>query len=207
MTASFIGHRHIRSENSLLQIIHREIYTLIARKSVDTFLFGSRSRFDDICLKIVSDMKTEFPHIKRIYVRAEYPIISKSYTDYLLRIYDGTFFPSEILNAGKAIYVERNRIMIDNSDFCIFSYDKPVPATNFQAHGWHINMLCHKTKTSSICARTISNDSNFPLCVCVYIASLGGNSFAAATSVGSAYMTKLANIIPHTINKTAIQAP
>lgn len=124
MTASFIGHRHIRSENSLLQIIHREIYTLIARKGVDTFLFGSRSQFDDICLKIVSDMKTEFPHIKRIYVRAEYPVISKSYTDYLLRIYDGTYFPSEILDAGKAIYVERNRIMIDNSDFCIFYYDK-----------------------------------------------------------------------------------
>lgn len=53
MTASFIGHHHIRSENSLLQIIHREIYTLIARKGVDTFLFGSRSQFDDICLKIV----------------------------------------------------------------------------------------------------------------------------------------------------------
>lgn len=102
MTASFIGHRHIRSENSLLQIIHREIYTLIARKCVDTFLFGSRSQFDDICLKIVSDMKTEFPHIKRIYVRAEYPVISKSYTDYLLRIYDGTFFSVRNIECGKS---------------------------------------------------------------------------------------------------------
>ena len=64
-------------------------------------------------------------------MRAEYPVISKSYTDYLLRIYDGTFFPSEILNAGKAVYVERNRIMIDNSDFCIFYYDKTRAGDKF----------------------------------------------------------------------------
>ena len=93
---------------------------LIDNQGVDTFLFGSRSQFDELCLKIVTKIKEIRPHIRRIYVRAEYPYISADYEKYLLTFYDETYMPASIIHAGKAIYIERNRHMIDSSDICVF---------------------------------------------------------------------------------------
>ena len=33
-------------------------------------------------------------------------------------------FPKEIENAGKAVYVERNKAMIRDSAYCLFYYEK-----------------------------------------------------------------------------------
>ncbi len=89
---------------------------------IDTFLFGSKSEFDDLCHEVVSDLKEKYSHIKRVYVRAEYPEISNEYEKYLLKSYEETYFPKKALNAGKAVYVERNYEMIDNSYICIVYY-------------------------------------------------------------------------------------
>ena len=62
------------------------------------------------------------PHIKRIFVRAEYPYIDESYKEYLLERYEDTYFPKEVEAAGKASYVKRNCEMIENSRFCIVYY-------------------------------------------------------------------------------------
>ena len=32
----------------------------------DTFLFGSRSKFDTLCREVVTELKEQYPHIKRI---------------------------------------------------------------------------------------------------------------------------------------------
>ena len=68
-------------------------------------------------------MRVKYPHIKRIYVRAEYPYINDHYTSYLLKSYDETYFPEKIIGAGRAVYVERNYEMINQSKFCVFYYD------------------------------------------------------------------------------------
>lgn len=73
---------------------------LIAEKKVDTFLFGSKSQFDKLCLAFVTDLKRKYPHIRRIYVRAEFPYIYEDYTAYLLEMYDHTYYPERIINAG-----------------------------------------------------------------------------------------------------------
>ncbi len=41
-----------------------------------------------------------------------------------MKHYEGTYFPKHMKNAGKASYVERNREMINKSDFCVVYYDK-----------------------------------------------------------------------------------
>ena len=47
---------------------------------------------------------------------------------YLSKKYDETYYPERLLNAGRAVYVERNYEMIDNSRYCICYYDeKYVP--------------------------------------------------------------------------------
>ena len=122
-TCCFFGNRKINETEELKTQLHEAIESLIINENVSLFLFGSRSEFDKLCLKSVTEIKEKYPHIKRIYVRAEYPVITDLYKDHLLESYDDTYFPEKIKNAGKAAYVERNYEMIDNSRFCIVYYD------------------------------------------------------------------------------------
>ncbi|MBO5232127.1 MAG: DUF1273 family protein [Clostridia bacterium] len=122
--ACFIGHRTINETEDLKSKLNEIIEKLIVDENVDTFLFGSKSRFNSLCLELVTELKEKYPHIKRIYVRAEYPYISERYKNYLLKNYEDTYYPEKIINSGRAAYVERNYEMIDNSRFCIVYYDE-----------------------------------------------------------------------------------
>ena len=123
-TCCFIGHRTINETEDLKSKLNEIIEKLIVDENVDTFLFGSKSRFNSLCLELVTKIKEKYPHIKRVYVRAEYPYISERYKNYLLKNYEDTYYPEKIINSGRAAYVERNYEMIDNSRFCIVYYDE-----------------------------------------------------------------------------------
>ena len=123
-TCCFFGHRTINETEELKTKLYEIIEKLIVENSVDTFLFGSKSRFNSVCLELVTKIKEKYPHIKRIYVRAEYPDINEQYTNYLLESYEDTYYPEHIIGSGRAAYVERNYEMIDKSRFCIVYYDK-----------------------------------------------------------------------------------
>ena len=124
MTITFIGHRKPQFYNGFRQQLKELLLSLIDDRNADTFLFGSRSDFNDLCLEVVTEIQKERPDIKRVYVRAEYPHINKDYEDYLLGYYDATYIPKNVAEAGKAAYVERNFHMIDKADLCIFYYDE-----------------------------------------------------------------------------------
>ena len=129
-TACFFGHRTIDETEDLKRSLTAAIENLITAEGVDTFLFGSKSRFDSLCLELVTAFKEKYPHLKRVYVRAEYPEITETYKAYLLRSYEDTYYPEKLRNAGKAAYVERNRELIDRSRFCIVYYSEThSPAT------------------------------------------------------------------------------
>ncbi len=123
-TACFIGHRTINETEDLKSKLNEIIEKLIVDENIDTFLFGSKSRFNSLCLELVTKIKEKYPHIKRIYVRAEYPYISEHYKNYLLECYEDTYYPEHIIGSSRAAYVERNYEMIDNSRFCIVYYDE-----------------------------------------------------------------------------------
>ena len=123
-TCCFFGHRKINETEELKAKLYKTIENLIVNDNVDTFLFGSKSRFNDLCLEVVSQIKEKYPHIKRIYVRAEFPVISDNYKAYLLESYEDTYYPEKLIDAGKAVYVERNIEMINRSLFCIVYYDE-----------------------------------------------------------------------------------
>ena len=123
-TCCFFGHRKINETEKLKSKLIELIEKLITEKKVDTFLLGSKSRFNDLCYELVTEIKEKYPHIKRIYVRAEYPYINEDYKNYLLEMYEDTYFPEHIKHSGSAVYVERNCEMIDNSELCIVYYDE-----------------------------------------------------------------------------------
>lgn len=107
-TCCFIGHRKINETDRLKAELYSKIEDLIVNNNVDNFLFGSRSAFNDLCLKIVTDLKAKYPQTVRAYVRAEFPYINDDYRAYLLEKYEDTYYPEHIINSGKAAYVERN---------------------------------------------------------------------------------------------------
>ena len=123
-TVCFFGHRTINETEQLKQRLYEIIQGLIVNEKVDTFLFGSKSRFNGLCYETVTQIKEKYPHIKRIYVRAEYPDINQQYTSYLLENYEDTYYPEHVKGAGRAAYVKRNYEMINKRHYCIIYYDE-----------------------------------------------------------------------------------
>ncbi len=112
MIVCFIGHRKIENKLQISVKINDVLIKLI-KKGADRFLFGSKSEFNLICWESVTELKNQFPYIKRIYVRSSFPHINSLYEEYLLQYYEETYLPKKIENAGKSAYVERNFEMID----------------------------------------------------------------------------------------------
>ena len=123
-TCCFFGHRTINETEELKSKLCETIEKLIVEENVDTFFFGSKSRFNSLCLEVVTKIKENHPHIKRIYVRAEYPDINEQYTSYLLENYEDTYYPEHIIGSGRVSYIKRNYEMINKSYFCIVYYDE-----------------------------------------------------------------------------------
>lgn len=143
-TCSFFGHRKIDTSNNLKQIVKNRIEELITQCNVHTFLFGSRSDFNDLCHAVVSELKEKYQNIKRVCYtcKNESCILQikrreqeKVYSQLLnkkvyLLGFEEEFEHKTKYEAGKASYVERNQAMIDDSDFCAFYYNKNyLPST------------------------------------------------------------------------------
>lgn len=134
----FIGHRDIsNAEQVKCQL--QEVVTKLILHGADTFLFGSRSDFNSICWNVVTELQRQFPHLKRIKYNAPHEVAFTSkedrerceqlyskfahkevhYTDYEIAIDSEQSF-----RANKNSYIIRNQEMIDNSDVCVFYYNK-----------------------------------------------------------------------------------
>ncbi len=147
MQACFIGHRNVEKTEKLVQLLRETMISLV-NNGVYTFLFGGTGEFDHFAWEIASRLKKEYAEIKRVYVRSQFPVIDDDYKQYLLTLYDETYFPQEIANAGKFVHVERNYLMIDSCDCCVFYYDKqytPPPSNNYRRN----DLLPTQNKTNS----------------------------------------------------------
>lgn len=120
----FFGHRDINVTPELRCELYNTIRNLVVKRGIHIFLFGSKSKFDSLCLETVTKIKEKYHCVQRIYVRAEFAQINNEYKKYLLQIYDDTYYPERIKKSGKAIYVERNCEMIDKSSICVCYYNK-----------------------------------------------------------------------------------
>ena len=132
MNVCFIGHKKINISEELISSLKETIMMLID-KGVTTFLFGSGSEFNDLAWKIVTELKSTYQNISRVYVRATHQNLNNFYEEYLLKLYEETYFPPQIQNSGKYSYIERNQEMIDKSTYCVFYYDESyIPAIKRQ---------------------------------------------------------------------------
>lgn len=159
-TCCFLGHRTISETEELKPKLIEIIEKLIVDKEVTKFLFGSKSQFNNLCYELVTEIKGKYPHIKRIYVRAEYPYISDDYKKYLLESYEDTYYPEHIIGSGRAVCVERNFEMIDNSHFCIVYYDESnTPSTRKSGTKIALDYAVKRQKVIILLPKQITNMS------------------------------------------------
>ena len=134
----FIGHRNVELKDDKVENLKSIIENLIIEDNIQIFLFGSRSDFDYICHKNVTELKEKYPQIqRRCYTCRSETCTLESEREHWENIYS-SFHKREVhllgveeevefknkWTAGKASYVERNQAMINDSDICIFYYDE-----------------------------------------------------------------------------------
>ena len=132
----FIGHRTIEETPILKEKLNTVISDLL-RSGYTRFIFGSKSRFAFLCLKIVSDLKEIYPHIVRVAydTKSEHSVLQEE-KEYIERLFsdpsgekvnflcvDQSIKDDKMFVSGIASYIERDQLMIDNSDCCVFYYD------------------------------------------------------------------------------------
>ena len=66
---------------------------------------------------MVTKKKEKYPHIKRIYVRAEFSDMNDDYKTYLMDFYEDTYYPEKIRGSGRTAYMERSYEMINKSKY------------------------------------------------------------------------------------------
>lgn len=135
---AFFGHRKINVTQELVNNLKLTIEDLIVNKNVSIFLFGSNSEFNDLCHKVVTQLKQSYTFIKRISYtcKSEVCILEcerlkweEIYSNTLKQEVHLLGFEEEFEHktkyvSGKAGYVERNYAMINDSDYCVFYYDE-----------------------------------------------------------------------------------
>ena len=126
---SFFGHRDTVQTEALACELSTRIEGLIA-DGVGVFLFGSRSKFDELCHQVVTKLQEKYPHIRRIVylcrseaaclvgegARVKECMLAVAGVDEYVGEYEEIKRSDKINSAGKASYVERNEWMIDESD-------------------------------------------------------------------------------------------
>lgn len=131
--------------DKLKQLITDSIKKLIIEENVTKFLFGPKSNFGYACLSAVSELKKEYPHIQRICYVSKNEHYTIKNEDNNIKQYDSKqnynclqtiCFDKEICFKNNYFtdnysHFERNCKMIDESDICLFYYDKNNPNTIF----------------------------------------------------------------------------
>ena len=130
---SFFGHRDTPQTEELKQKVRETVERLIVEERVDTFLFGSRSNFDELCYIVVTELKEKYPHIQRIAYLCKHEsgclagegkdeqrrIKELAGRDVYVREFEDIKKSDRVNSAGRAAYVERNYWMINDSDFVV----------------------------------------------------------------------------------------
>lgn len=123
MVVAIIGHRKVQDKEDVVGRLYDVLTDLIEKEDASTFLFGSKSQFDSLCWTVVTEMQKIYPHIRRVYVRAEYECVAKFYEDYLLENYEETYYPDKVSGSNELCYVIRNACMIERCDVLLTYYD------------------------------------------------------------------------------------
>ena len=147
---SFFGHRDTPQTDELKQKVRETVERLIVEEGVDAFLFGSRSKFDELCHIVVTELKEKYPHIQRIAylckheseclvgegAKMKQQIKQLTGRDVYVSEYEDIRKSDRVNSAGRASYVVRNYWMVENSDYVIIYIKKKYSLSRSISGTW-----------------------------------------------------------------------
>ena len=115
----FFGQRWISLSEQEKTLLQNTVIELITNEGVTDFIFGGYGSFDSIAYQTVSEIKKQYPNIRRIRALTYIPKQQED-MDYLNHIYD-FFYLSENAEVGLPKYAitRRNRTLAKECDFMI----------------------------------------------------------------------------------------
>ena len=130
---SFFGHRDTPQTEELKEKVREIVERLIIEEGVDTFLFGSRSKFDELCHMVVTELKEKYPYIQRIAYLCKHEsgcmvgegkdeqrrIKELTGRDVYVQEFEDIKKSDRVNSARRASYIERNYWMINDSNYSI----------------------------------------------------------------------------------------
>ncbi len=117
MIVSFCGHADSVLTSNEEITLKNELVKIIKNNPDCTFYLGGYGNFDNVCFKILTQLKLHHPKIKRILV---IPYLSNSDTlKDTFKNYDETIYPPIENTPPKYAILKRNRWIIENSNYLI----------------------------------------------------------------------------------------
>ena len=115
----FFGHRWVALNEQEKNLLKKVIIDLIIKENVTDFIFGGYGDFDSIAYRMVSEIKKDYPQIRKVYAQAYIPKHQED-MDHLKRVYDFVYLP-EGTEVGLQRYAitRRNRVLAKDCDFMI----------------------------------------------------------------------------------------
>ena len=112
MTVTFFGHGDLQYDKVVEEETKKYLKELIIN-GADKFLLGGNGNFDNMCSKIINELKIQYPKIKSILV------ISYLNKKYNTDKYDETIYPPLESTPLKFAIIKRNQWMVQNSEIIV----------------------------------------------------------------------------------------
>ena len=115
----FFGHRWISLSKQEQTLLQDTITNLITKAGVTDFVFGGYGSFDSIAFQTVSQLKNQYPLIKRVRALSYFPKNQED-IDYLNQLYDLVYLPEGVeIGPQRYAITKRNRILAKECDFMV----------------------------------------------------------------------------------------
>lgn len=107
---------------------------MVVKDGAREFLFVGDGAFDFACWVVVFKLKMRYTDIRRIYARTKYQDGDKQLQK-IMQMYEDTFLPDEVLNAGMLAEAVRNQVMVDKCDILVTYFNnKKLPTPRIVAY-------------------------------------------------------------------------
>ncbi len=121
MIVTFFGHKDAPTERIKEKLYHC-LTELIERDGAEQFYIGNQGAFDMVVIRVLRDLKSQYPNIKYEIVLPYLPKVETKNMDER----DPTIYPAGMATVPKRFAVDRrNHWMIDQSDIIVTFVERP----------------------------------------------------------------------------------
>ena len=118
MTITFCGHSNCLFSDEEKEKLKQLLIKEIRKNPTCKFYLGGYGDFDSLCLRILRELKTDFPDIELLFIT---PYLDSNYSKLQLAkyYYDDVIFPPIENVPRKFAILKRNEWMVDSADLVI----------------------------------------------------------------------------------------